>query len=122
MARWPPLSKRPAPGRSVTARCSFPRSNKPCGSARKKKARAQFESKPHRNSQIERIMKKLLLNLALIAFTLAGVTAAWAQDATNAPAAAEAKPADPTVEQRVADRSEEHTSELQSQSNLVCRL
>src|SRR5688572_32514484 len=26
------------------------------------------------------------------------------------------------VEQRVNDRSEEHTSELQSQSNLVCRL
>jgi Amt family ammonium transporter len=48
-------------------------------------------------------MKKLLLNLALIAFTLSGTTAVRAQDAAAPAAAAEAKPADPTVEQRVAD-------------------
>lgn len=51
-------------------------------------------------------MKKLLLNLALMTFTLTGATAVRAQDAAPSPTpavVAEAKPADPTVEQRVAD-------------------
>jgi len=51
-------------------------------------------------------MKKFLFNLALIAFTLAGLTASPAQNAatTNAPAATtEVKPADPTDSQRITD-------------------
>src|SRR2546430_10090996 len=45
-----------------------------------------------------------------------------AHPTTAAPASVAPRPAPGTAVRRPAGRSEEHTSELQSQSNLVCRL